>query len=126
MNRANSLVALGIWGESRTLLRNQLLPAARRSLGPDHDYTLKLVLNIAINLKNNPERTRDNLRLNHNTARRRVATRFYPYAGGDLLEAETIIEAALQRRRRVFGREHPGTSECEKFLDMLRTRLARE
>ena len=34
------------------------------------------------------------------------ATRFHPNTGDDLLEAETILQDVIQRRRRVFGPAH--------------------
>ena len=44
-------------------------------------------------------------------------------AGDDLLEAETIVQDVVQRRRRVFGHAHPLTRSAErtlsKVLDML-------
>ena len=101
-NVACSLMDLGRWDESRTLLRDQLLPAARRSLGSDHDFTLNIVSNIAEVLRDNPERTRN-----------------------DLLEAVTLMEDAAQRRRRVFGPAHPRTRSSERDLSDLRERLAR-
>ena len=118
MNRANSLVALGIWGESRTLLRNQLLPAARRSLGPDHDYTLKLCQTFALALCDNPACHRDDPRFNQ--LRRGDATRFNLDTGDDLLEAETIMQDVVRRRRRVFGPAHPATLLDERTLSSMR------
>ena len=45
--------------------------------------------------------------------------------GDDLLEAETIMEDVVQRRRRVFGRAHPDTRLSESHLSHMRaTRLA--
>ena len=71
-NLGISLNKLELYDEARSLLRDQLLPAARRSLGPDHDTTLKLSHNLAENLYLNPEQC-DDLCLN----RRGVdATRF--------------------------------------------------
>ena len=43
--------------------RDQLLPAAQ-SLGPDHDVTLMIRRSLGATLGNDPERTRDELRLN--------------------------------------------------------------
>mmetsp|Transcript_28608 Transcript_28608/g.88505 ORF Transcript_28608/g.88505 Transcript_28608/m.88505 type:complete len:158 (-) Transcript_28608:197-670(-) len=61
-NVANSLIKLHLWDETTTLLRDQLLPPARRSLGPDHDTTLELNLKLAAVLGLNPACTSDNLR----------------------------------------------------------------
>ena len=61
-NLAISLTALELFDEAKTLNRDQLLPPARRSLGADHDLTLKLNHNLAAALANDPERTRNALR----------------------------------------------------------------
>mmetsp|Transcript_26250 Transcript_26250/g.80787 ORF Transcript_26250/g.80787 Transcript_26250/m.80787 type:complete len:119 (+) Transcript_26250:3-359(+) len=96
-----SLLLLKLWGESKTLA-HQLLPAARRSMGADHDITLRLTENLAYALQDDPERTRD-----------------------DLLEAETILQDVVQRRRRVFGPTHPDTPRVENTLSNVRKKLAR-
>ena len=59
----SSLNALMLWDESKSLLRDQL-PAARRSLGADHNLTLRLNQNLAMALAEHPECTRDDPRLN--------------------------------------------------------------
>ena len=100
-NLVISLDKLGLGHESQPLLRDQLLPAARRSLGSDHALTLALNQNLAAALQFNPKRTRD-----------------------DLLEAETITQDVLQRRRRVFGPAHPETRKAERALSGLRAQLA--
>ena len=43
-------------------------------------------------------------------------TRFHLNTGDDLLEAETIMQDVVQRRRRVFGPAHPETRSCESIL----------
>ena len=45
--------------------------------------------------------------------------------GDDLIEAETVMQDVVQRRRRVFGPAHPDTLHAEKALSLARTRLAR-
>ena len=40
--------------------------------------------------------------------------------GDDLLEAETIMQDVVQRRRRVFGPAHPDTLEAERGLSNVR------
>jgi len=90
---ANLTVSLNqrkLFGETKTLVRDKLLPAARRSLGADHDLTLKLNQNLSAALQLSPEHTRD-----------------------DLLEAQTIMQDVIQRRRRVFGPAHPNTLRAE-------------
>ena len=57
--------------------------------------------NIAVVLQENPERTRD-----------------------DLLEAETIMQDVVRRRRRVFGPAHPDTLRAEEDLSDMRENLA--
>ena len=63
-NLANSFNKLGLWSDAKTLLVDQLLPAARRSLGSDHRVILCMNETLVAALTSNPERTRDNLRLN--------------------------------------------------------------
>ena len=63
-NLAGALVDLHIWDDAIPLMSDQLLPAARRSLGSDHHVTLAICQNLAAALDNNPERTRDNPRSN--------------------------------------------------------------
>merc|ERR1712129_162283 len=99
-NLAVSLNSVERWSESRSLVRDQLLPVARQSLGAEHNITLRLEINVAINLMGNPERTRDGL-----------------------LEAETIVQGVLQRRRQIFGPAHPSTRECEQYLRHARAML---
>ena len=60
-NLAISLTKLELWDESITLQRDQLLPAARRSLGADHESMLDLNYDLAWALRRNPERTRNDL-----------------------------------------------------------------
>ena len=52
------------------------------------------------------------------------ATRFYLNTGDDLLEAETIMQGVVERRRRVFGRAHPYTRVSEDELSNVRAKLA--
>ena len=63
-NVVNSLLWLRNLDEAKLLLRDQLLPTARRSLGPDHELTLSLNYNLVDALASAPEDTRDDLRLN--------------------------------------------------------------
>ena len=53
-------------------------------------------------------------------ARRR---RFDLNTGDDLLEAETIMQDVVQRRRRVFGPAHPDTLRAEGSLSHAREAL---
>ena len=60
-------------------------------------------------------------------AARAAATRpvFDLNTGGDLLEAETIMQGVVQRRRRVFGPAHPETRRAEEVLSAVRGGLIR-
>ena len=71
-NLVGSLINLKRLEEAKSLLRDQLLPAARQSLGADHHITLGLNLNLVMALKS-PEHTRDYLRSNQH--RRAASTR---------------------------------------------------
>ena len=44
--------------------------------------------------------------------------------GDDLLEAETIMQDVVQRRRRVFGPAHPSTRVAERVMSGVRATLA--
>ena len=57
-----TLLKLKLWGEVKSFVRDQMLPAARRSLGDDHDLTLGLIQNLAAALQDDPTRTSDDLR----------------------------------------------------------------
>ena len=69
---------------------------------------------------NDPACTRDDLRLNHRMAVRGVID---PNTGDDLLEAVTIMQDVVKRRRRVFGPTHPDTILAEEILSKTPTRL---
>ena len=62
-NTAGCLLTLELYEELKPMVRDQLLPAARRSLGADHDYALGLDRELAAALFMDPRHTRDNLRL---------------------------------------------------------------
>jgi len=64
-NLAVTLLKVGFWDECKTSVRDQLLPAARQTLGSDDDVTLALSRILADALAGDPESTRDDLRLNH-------------------------------------------------------------
>ena len=63
-NLTRPLIVLKLWDEVNPLICDPLLPAARRSLGADHNLTLLLSQNLATALHQNPTATRDDLRLN--------------------------------------------------------------
>ena len=62
-NLASSLVMLDLWDEATPFLRD-LLPEARRSLGPDHSVTLRIRRSLADTLHFRPGSTRNDLRWN--------------------------------------------------------------
>ena len=62
----------GALRDEAKLLVRKLLPAARQSLGADHNCTLLLNRNLGVLLQHDPKRTRDDPRLNqHRSLRRR-------------------------------------------------------
>ena len=63
-NVVNTLGHLGLFDEMISLTRDQLLPAARRTLGNDDNITLGAKQNLAEALRFNPKCTRGDLRLN--------------------------------------------------------------
>ena len=92
---------VGRFAEAKTLLRNELLPLARQSLGPTRGLYMDIEELLVQALRMDPNATRDDLR-----------------------EAETIMQDVLQRRRRVFGPAHPSTVWCEGELARVRKALA--
>ena len=58
------MMNLKLYDEATSLVRDQLLPAARQSLGADDDLMLKLNYQRVKALANNPKHTRDSPRLN--------------------------------------------------------------
>ena len=58
------LVDSHLWGETKQLLRNKLLPAAQRSLGTEHELIIRLKLHLVTALCDDPEHTRDDPALN--------------------------------------------------------------
>ena len=100
-NLADSMIKLELYDESTTMVRDELLPAARRLLGPDHDLTISLNENLAkCIVMANSDYTRD-----------------------DLLKADMILQDVVQRRRRVLGPAHPETLKAEDMLFTLREYL---
>ena len=47
-----------------------------------------------------------------------------PNTGDGLLEAETIMQGVVQRRRQVFGPAHPNTRWAEKLMSTVRKIVA--
>ena len=59
VNLSSSLRDLGRFDEVKSLVRDKLLPAARQTLGADHNFTLKANQRLIDVLVNDPKRTRD-------------------------------------------------------------------
>ena len=121
---AASLLELELWDEAKTFVSDPLLPrVARRSLGADHDTTLLLNEYLARALKQKPEHTRKDPRLNqYGAASTRPAFDLNP--GDDLIEIRTIMLDVVQRRRRVFGPARPRTINAESQLSHVHEELA--
>jgi hypothetical protein len=101
-NYAHCLLALQRYAEAKTLLR-KTMPVARRVHGESHDITLRLRMNYARALFDDPGATLDDLR-----------------------EAVTTLEDAGRIARRVLGGAHPLTDGIESELRRARAARARE
>jgi len=102
-NYAHCLLALQRYAEAKTLLR-KTMPVARRVHGESHDITLRLRMNYARALYEDPAATLDDLR-----------------------EAVATLEETERIARRVFGGAHPLTGGIEETLRDARAALrARE
>ena len=71
-NLSGSLNELDHFDDAKSLLRDQLLPAARQTLGADHDLTLGIHHNLAAALHGNPKCTRGDLRLKPQSSKRPI------------------------------------------------------
>jgi len=122
LNLSQHFLRPGLWAEGITLLRDHLLPTARRSLGSDDDITLCLNTNLAAAFSNNPECTRGDLRLNQHESAARVdesqhrrrparsrdhharcgpeaAARLRPFASGHASSRRRFVLRARESRR---------------------------
>ena len=97
---AESLHTLRRYAEAKELLRKML--RLSQPLGPDHDQRLRAREQLSRVILEDPDASR-----------------------ADAREAVTILEDTIQRRRRVFGRRHPQTLQCEKALADAHDLLAR-
>ena len=95
-NLATSLIHLELWDEAKTILRDQLLPMARQSLGRDHETCLALGHRMAEALVGHPNANDE-----------------------DRTQAEMILQDVVQRRRRVLGPAHPRTQTSQLALSEL-------
>ena len=100
-NVAISLVALEQWAEAKALVR-KVIPAARRALGRDHEYTMKLDSALTVALYQDDDASL-----------------------GELRQAVSIAEVASRRARRVYGNLHPLAETLAEDLDHARETLAR-
>ena len=103
INYSSALNILGRYGEAKTLLK-KVIPAARRVLGPSHEFTFRMMGCYGQALYRDPGATLDGLR-----------------------EAVTTLEETARTARRVLGAAHPLTVDMEKSLQAARAALrARE
>ena len=119
-NLVISLLDLELWDEARQLARKNL-SHANKTHGKDHESTLFACKRVVHALCRNPAAVCDYPR---ESTVRDVATHFDFDTGDDLLEAETIMQDVVQRRRRVFGPAHPQTLDAERALSEVRTQLS--
>jgi len=102
-NLANLLFRLDRFEEVKSLLR-KAMPTARRTIGDDHDLTLRIWWSYGRTLYRDPNATLDDVR-----------------------EAVTTIEDTVRIARRVMSGAHALTSAIERHLGLARTALrARE
>jgi len=94
-----TLHKLGRVSEACAFCREQL-PLARIALGDAHPLTLRI-----------GDRLSDALLVEGATE-------------DDLLEAEAILGASFETRRRVLGPAHPATKKCKRILDSVKLALA--
>ena len=98
-----AIFSLKRFEDAKALLR-KLLPVARRVVGEGHDITLRMRINYAMALYDDPDATLDDLR-----------------------EAVTTLEETARTGRRVLGGAHPLVGAFEKALRDARSKLrARE
>ena len=90
-------------------------------MGPDHNVTLTINMNLAAALQEDPERTRDGLRLDQHDD---LDVTLDLNTGDDLLEAVTIMQDVVKGQRQVFGPAHPCTLHAEYSLSHVRAQLA--
>ena len=98
---AMSLVECERWVEAKALTR-KLIPAARRTLGRDHECTLKLGSSLS-----------------------KALCRDAGSSLSELRKAVSITEEGSRRARRVYGDEHPDTMVLFADLQEARATLAR-
>ena len=90
---------------------------------PIHHLTLSLSNGLATALAASPEGTRDDPRVNQPSRAGAASTVFNLTPGDDRLQAESIAQDVLSRRRRVFGPAHPATRRSESLLSQVRSTL---
>ena len=100
-NLAHSLVATGHHDEAKTLLRDKVLPTARRVLPPENDVIVSGDSILA-----------------------RAIYQADDASVEDLREAVALLEAVCTTSRRVYGAEHPQVAICESRLDAAQAKLA--
>ena len=99
INYSSALNILGRYGEAKTLLK-KVIPAARRVLGPSHEFTFRMMGCYGQALYRDPDATLDGLR-----------------------EAVTTLEETERIARRTLGGAHPLTTAIGVHLENSRAAL---
>jgi hypothetical protein len=97
----NCLILTGRHDEAKTLLRDQVLPAAQRVLPPEDDIVISCTSNLARALYDADSASVDDLR-----------------------EGVALLEALCTTSRRVYGAEHPKVALRGGYLDDAQAKLA--
>ena len=97
----NCCILTGRHDEAKTLLRDQVLPAAQRVLPPEDDIVISCTSNLARAMYQANGASLDDLR------------------GG-----VALLEALCTTSRRVYGAEHPKVALREGYLDDAQAKLA--
>ena len=97
----NCFILTGRHDEAKTLLRDQVLPAAQRVLPPEDDIVISCTSNLARAMYQADNASVDDLR-----------------------EGVALLEALLTTSRRVYGAEHPKVAIRESHLDDAQAKLA--
>ena len=97
---AHCLVATGRYDEAKTLLRDTVMPVARRVLPPESDVVISGTVTLA-----------------------RALYQANGASVENMLEAEAMLEAMCQTTRRIFGAGNPNVTNRLAYLDRVRAEL---
>ena len=100
-NFASILLAVGRHDEAKTLLRDNVLPTARRVLSPENDVIVSCDSMLALAIYKADDASVEDLR-----------------------EAVALLEAVSTTSRRVYGANHPKVALNEGRLDAAQAKLA--